>query len=192
MTASAYPLSWPATMPRFPRTREKGLFKTSLNGALSNVTASLQAFGRDSGSPIKDIVISSNVTLGVTNPADPGVAIWFLWDNEWRCIPIDRYASVAANLQALHHVLEARRTELRHGTIALVRATFQGFLALPAPVEKRHWTDVLSVARDATKEQIEQRYRNLARANHPDHGGDADAMAEINRAREEALKETGL
>ncbi|MBO3760389.1 J domain-containing protein [Ciceribacter sp. L1K22] len=196
MNITAFPLSWPPTMPRFAGKREKGLFKTSLNGALVNVKASLRAFGRDSGSPIEDIVISSNVTLGVTNPDDPGVAIWFIWDGEWRCIPIDRYASVAANLQALHHVLEARRVELRHGTLALVRATFQGFLALPAPAGKRPWTEVLGVERSPTPSvtiaNIEERYRALARTNHPDRGGDPDAMAEINQARDEALKEVGL
>ena len=31
---------------------------------------------------------------------------------------------------AIHHIIEARRVELRHGTLALVRATFAGFLAL--------------------------------------------------------------
>ena len=49
------------------------------------------------------------------------------------CIPVDRYNSVEANLQAIHHIIEARRVELRHGTLALVRASFTGFKALPAP-----------------------------------------------------------
>lgn len=33
------------------------------------------------------------------------------------------------------------------------------------------------------------RYAVLAKERHPDHGGSNDAMAELNRARDEALKE---
>jgi hypothetical protein len=60
----------------------------------------------------------------VTSPADPGVAVWFTWDGMQVCIAVDRYQKVASNLQAIHHIIEARRVELRHGTLALVRASF--------------------------------------------------------------------
>ncbi|ELT47405.1 J domain-containing protein [Brucella intermedia] len=189
---SAFPLNWPNTMPR-NKNREKGQFRTSLAGALKNVDTSLRAFGRESGKPISDLVISSNVTLGVTKPNDPGVAIWFRWDGEMRCIPVDRYQTVEANLQAIFHVLEARRTELRHGTLALVRATFQGFKALPSP-EKRSWHAVLGLepGRRWEPETIEERYRLLAKKHHPDApGGSHEAMAELNQARVDALAEFG-
>lgn len=184
---TAYPLSWP---PGFPRksVRETGQFKTSLAGALKNVQDSLRLFGRDSGKAVKNVVLSSNVALGVQRPTDPGVAVWFTWDDIEICIPVDRYSTPEANLQAIHHVLEARRTELRHGTLALVRASFQGLRALPAP-SGRHWADVLGVTRDAPVETIQAQYRELARRCHPDHGGSEAAMSELNRARDEALKE---
>ncbi|WP_024278591.1 J domain-containing protein [Xanthobacter sp. 126] len=190
MTA-AYPLSWPEGFPR-ARTREKGQFRTTLAGALENVRSSLMAFGRDSGSPVAGIVLSSNVSLGESRPADPGVAVWFTWDSEQRCIPVDRYDTPAANLQAIHHVLEARRTELRHGTLSLVRATFKGFIpALPAP-GRRPWREVLGFnvgGEPITAEMIETAYRGLAKERHPDHGGSDDAMAELTAARAAALKE---
>jgi hypothetical protein len=184
---TAYPLSWP---PGFPRTkqREKGSFRTSIKGALDNVRTSLTAFGRDSGRPVQGIVISSNVTLGVEAPSDPGVAIWFVWEGEQRCIAVDRYTTPAANLQAIHHIIEARRVELRHGTLHLVKATFEGFKALPAP-SGDHWSDVLGLARTASPDEIRVAYRDKARAAHPDAGGSADQMARLNRARDEALKE---
>lgn len=192
MTA-AYPLSWPEGFPR-ARTREKGQFRTTLAGALENVRSSLLAFGRDSGSPVAGIVLSSNVSLGESRPADPGVAVWFTWDGEQRCIPVDRYDTPAANLQAIHHVLEARRTELRHGTLSLVRATFKGFIpALPAP-GRRPWREVLGFnlgGRPITAEMVETVYRSLALERHPDHGGSHDAMAELTAARAAALKEIG-
>ena len=66
-------------MPR-AKSRETGQFKTTLVGALGNVEDSLRRFGADSGVPVKNVILSSNVTLGVNNPADPGVAVWFSWD----------------------------------------------------------------------------------------------------------------
>jgi hypothetical protein len=147
------------------------------------VQTSLRGFSGDSGKTLKNLVISSNVTLGVNSPADPGVAVWFEWDNLQVCIPVDRYTTVASNLQAIHHIIEARRVELRHGTLALVRATFTGFLSLPAPAGK-HWSDVLSLPRDAKRADVDAAYRRLASQRHPDKGGTDAAFAELNAARE--------
>lgn len=187
MSIQAYPLSWPETMPRYKNQREAGQFKTSLPAALHNVSHSLDLFGKNSGSYVRDIILSSNCTLGVDRPADPGIAAWFTWDGEQRCIAVDRYLTPAANLQAIHLILEARRVELRHGTLALIRATFQGFKALPPP---RAWADVLGVEHNASVEQIESAFKTLALRHHPDRlGGNADRMAELNAARARALKE---
>lgn len=191
MTISAYPLTWPPTIPRRKQQRERGAFKTSLAGALRNVEDSLRRFGNDSGQPIKDLVLSSNCTLGVEKPADPGVAAWFTWDGAQVCIPVDRYDSTASNLQAIHHIIEARRVELRHGTLALVRATFAGFKALPAPAGS-DWRSVLGVGPDATLAEAKAAARKLAGAAHPDRkGGDDARMAAINLAwaqAQEALR----
>lgn len=188
MSATAYPLTWP---PGFSRTkyREAGRFKTALPNAIKNVQASLRNFASDSGKSLKNLVISSNVTLGADIPADPAVAVWFEWDGMQVCIPVDRYSSVASNLQAIHHILEARRVELRHGTLALVRATFQGFMALPAPNEKTWW-EVLGVPMTARIEDVRVAYRKLASANHPDRGGDPAVMVQINQAFAAAEKES--
>lgn len=189
MPPVAYPLQWPDNFPRTAR-RESSKFKTSLSGALNNVRQSLQAFGRDSGRPVTDIVLSSNVSLGAERPQDPGIAAWFKWNGESICIPVDRYLRPEENLQAIHHVIEARRTELRHGTLSLVRATMQGFKALPPPPgekPRRSWPDVLGISPHATREHVEETYRLLAKKHHPDAGGSDEAMAELNRARQEAL-----
>jgi hypothetical protein len=192
MSATAFPLSWPHGFPR-SKAPEKGQFKTTLAGALKNVDVSLVRFGSDSKKPVSAVVISSNVTLGVMRPTDAGVAVWFTWDGLQVCIPVDRYATVEANLQAIHHILEARRVELRHGTLALVRASFTGFKALPAPAGK-HWSDVLGLSLERLPKagEVEQAYRQLASKAHPDKpGGSNDKMAELNAARSDALKELG-
>jgi len=189
LSAQAYPLSWP---PGFPRSkyREGGRLKANYDTALKNVQMSLRLFASESGKKLDHAIMSSNITLTHNAPADPGVAVWFVWDGLQLCIAVDRYDSPAKNLQAIHHIIEARRTELRHGTLALVRATFAGFKALPAPPGKS-WRDILKLTDlsriDATA--IESAYRNLSKTAHPDVGGSADAMAELNNARDTALRE---
>lgn len=191
MTA-AYPLTWPDYIERC-KTREAGRFKTSLSSALKNVEGSLRMFAADSYRKISGLVISSNFTLGVNRPQDPGVAVWFTWDEMQVCIPVDRYTSIEANLQAIHHVLEARRVELRHGTLALVRATFRGFQALPPPAGagKRAWRDVLEIGPGGvSREMADAAYRRLAKKYHPDvSGGSTEAMADLNAARRNMMKE---
>lgn len=191
MSVQAYPLHWPQGFPR-AKYRESGRFKSSYNSALDNVVKSLKLFASDSGKKLEHAIASSNMTLTGLTGNDPGVAVWFVWDGMQVCIPVDRYSFVASNLQAIHHIIEARRVELRHGTLALVRATFTGFLALPAPAGK-HWRDILgfsaTVALD--KGHVEEAFKRLARDRHPDKGGATDAMAELNAARETALREIG-
>lgn len=188
MSISAYHLTWPTHFPR-AKYREDGRFKTALPNAIKNVQGSLRNFASDSGRSLQNLVISSNVTLGADAPADPGVAVWFVWDTLQVCIPVDRYRSVASNLQAIHHIIEARRVELRHGTLALVRATFTGFIALPAP-KGAHWTEVLSLPKDARREDVKAAYRRLASDAHPDKpGGNHERMAALNAAQEAALAE---
>lgn len=191
MNVQSYPLHWP---PGFPRAkwREQGQFRTRYDNALANVQRSLKLFASDSGKKLEHAIMSSNMTLTNDAPSDPGVAVWFQWDGMQLCIPVDRYNSIASNLQAIHHIIEARRVELRHGTLSLVRASFAGFKALPAPPGK-HWKDILALPSDArlTVETVESAYRQLAIVRHPDKGGSVEAMAELNTARDTALKEIG-
>ena len=189
MTVSAYPLSWPYGLPRTER-KAASQFKTRLSAALKNVRGALEAFGRDSGKPVTDIILSSNVTLGQDRPADTGVAAWFTWDGAQRCIAVDRYPKPEDNLQAIYHVLEARRTEMRHGGLHIVRQTFKGFTALPAPPGHKSWREVFGFPAGVTLTavNIDERYRALAAEAHPDKGGSTEKMAELNRARTEAKR----
>jgi hypothetical protein len=190
MSVTAYPLTWPDRVQR-STSRVKSAFKPrEVSSALKNVEDSLRRFGDDSGNKISNIILSSNVTLGQSNPVDPGVAVWFDWHGETRCIAVDRYAKVAENLQAIHHIIEARRTELRHGGLTIVKQTFAGFIALPAPV---NWRQVLGFGNDekVTSERVKDAHRHLAFQSHPDRGGSAEKMAELNLARDRALEEVG-
>lgn len=189
---NAYPLSWPQGFPRASR-RMAGAFKTSLPGALENVQRSLKLFAADSAKKIEHLVISSNVTLGAHRPPDPGVAVWFNWDGLQVCIPIDRYDKVEANLQAIHHVIEARRTELRHGGLAIVRATFTGFKALPPPADEKPWREVFGFKHDESVSMtaLERAYKVKRSEAHPDHQGTPEAFRAVQRAFEQGCIELG-
>lgn len=184
--ANAYPLSWPDGFPRTAKA-ESSRFDTSLAKALDNVQRALAAFAKDSGKKLTDIIISSNYSLTDQRPKDAGVAVYFTWDNERTCIPVDRYAKVEDNLQAIYRCIEAKRTMLRHGGINLVKAAFRGYAALPPPAAK-DWRDVLG--KDLkTLDEARRQYRFLMRVAHPDKGGDPVRAAEVNEAWEQALKE---
>lgn len=189
MTAGipAFPLSWPEGLPRTER-KVPSQFRTSLSAALKNVKSSLQLFAKDSGKEVSNIVLSSNAGgLTLDQPNDSGVAAWFEWDGQQRCIAVDRYPKVEDNLQAIHHIIEARRTEMRHGGLHVVRQTFKGFTALPAPPGRKSWREVLKItAANVSHTDIDEAYRRQAAAAHPDKpGGSNDKMAELNRARAE-------
>lgn len=178
-----YPLVWPAGVPRSTG-KATSQFKTGLSAALKNVTSSLGLFAKDSGKVVTDVVLSSNVGgLNVSPPQDTGVAAWFIWDGEQRCIAVDRYPKVEDNLQAIHHILEARRTEVRHGGLHIVRQTFKGFIALPGPPA---WWDVLGVSRTASEATIDATFRSAAKTAHPDAGGDRDTWDRLNTAYQSA------
>lgn len=189
--SSAYPLSWPHGIPRTePGRRAASQFKTSLEPALKNVTNSLRRFGEATGKSVSNIVISSNYTLGQRNPADPGIAVWFMWDGRERCIAVDRYPRIEHNLQAVHHVLEARVTEARHGGLRIVQQTFTGFVALPAPESFGGQTcwEILGIQPNAPRATIEEAWKEKARTLHPDRAGGSEAgMATLNAAKEAAL-----
>jgi len=184
---SQFPLHWPPYVPRSQK-REAGQFKVTLPNALANVQTSLRMFGKDSGKAVSNVVLSSNVAMGHANPADPGIAVWFLWENEWRCIAVDRFTRPEANLQAIHKIIEARRAETRYGTLHMVRAAFTGFLALPGG-EVVDWRKVLGLGQRATLAEVEEAYRAKLDESHPDKGGTTEAMSRLNAARAAAKRE---
>ena len=76
----------------------------------------------------------------------------------------------------------------RHGGAAILDRAFTGFAALPAPAAgKRDWWTVLELPSTASQAEIRDAFNRLARVHHPDRGGSDERMAEIIRARDEAL-----
>ena len=125
-------------------------------------------------------------------PDDPGAAVyWQEPTGPRKVMAIDLYNRVADNLAAIAATLEAMRAIERHGGAAILERAFTGFTALPPPIVagmKRPWREVLGA--HMARSSVEAAYRGLASKYHPDReGGDAEKMAELNQARDEALKE---
>lgn len=200
MTTEAYPLAWPPGRARTERwRRERAKFDVTFARARDNIIAEV---GRLAGRyPDPQIVISTNIALrrdglplaGQRQPEDPGVAVYFLYKKRQMSFACDRREKIEHNMQAIAKTIEALRGIARWGTGDMLEAAFTGFAALPAPTAagmKRPWRDVLGVGNapvDAAS--VQAKWRFLAMQHHPDRGGDPAKMAELNVAREEALKE---
>lgn len=166
---SKYPLEWPHNIPRHKKP-ESSRFDTTLFQALENVEKEMQLLAKDSGKKIKDIILSSNFTIGDMNPEDAGVCVYFNWDGVEMCYPIDRYNKVEDNLQAIYHVIKAERTKMRHGGFEFIMAEKQGKHALLGDGKEKPWWEVLGVAPHATYDQAKKAFRTLAKKYHPDSG----------------------
>jgi hypothetical protein len=215
MALSNYPLTWPDGWQRTPPSKQKyGHFNkretqhrdghswsnkkdlTVFDG-ITRVLAELERMGirRD------DVLISTNVPTRLDGlprsyarkPQDPGVAVYWRkkQDAPMQCIAIDIYNDVADNLAAVAATLEALRAIERHGGAQVQERSFRGFAALPQTTT-RHWKDVLglnNLARKVNADDVKAAYKLAALNRHPDRGGSDDLMAELNVARDQALRE---
>lgn len=197
---TAYPLSWPEGWERTtPALRKPSKFKTRYAEAYDNLMRELHLLGASS------IVVSTNAPLRrdgrpytdfmEDDVDEPGVAVYFRLKGQPRVMARDGHPTPVENLHAIGHVIGHLRGLERHGGGAMMARAFDGFAALPAPGAKRPWREVLDLTsvpiNDIARGTVENAYRARARAAHPDSGGSHDAMAELNRARDEALKEIG-
>jgi hypothetical protein len=199
MTATAYPLQWPAGRPRRDGwKRENARFDTSMATARDGLFNELKLLGA------RHVVLSSNVALRLDGKPyangpridDPAVAVYFSYRDRQMCFACDRWSKVEDNVQAIRKTIEALRGIARWGTGDMLQAAFTGFAALPPPIVagmKRHWRDVMNFGSEATvnADMVKARYRMLASGFHPDQGGDQAKMSELNVARDEAIKEIG-
>ncbi len=184
LPTEAYPLQWPVTRPR-TKWPERSNFDVTLGKAIKDVQEEVRRLGGTG------LVISSNLPLrrdgipyaNASQPADRGVAVYFRYKQRPMCFACDRWNCVEDNLRAISKTIDALRGIERWGTGQMVEQAFTGFVALPAP--EQPWQTLGLETSNPTREQIEDAYRRLAMQHHPDRGGDPQAMARINAARDE-------
>lgn len=207
---AAFPLAWPTGWPRFKGARKEGRFAKevqqpnykgrgdiSMADAMKRVHYELERLGVN---VFDDCVISTNLKTNMSGlprsdqgePADPGAAIyWQKPGQPMRVMAIDVYSRTRDNVAAVAATLEAMRKIDRHGGATILDRAFTGFTALPKP-SGPDWWEVLKFDRAGdiiTRDAIKARHRELAQTRHPDTGGSDHQMAELNRARDQALQE---
>lgn len=206
--ATRYPLSWPTGWKRtrsdrrqhakFSATARSTAAGTrwrrdvSLSEAIDRVRDQLRRLGVAADHTI----ISTNVptrkdglpSAAASEPADPGVAVYWRTTDAHRVMAIDHYTRCADNLAAIAATLDALRAIERHGGGMILDRAFAGFTALPAPDD---WRQTFEYAphEHPTLADVAIVYRHLCRQRHPDLGGTHEAMAALNRAWESAQRE---
>lgn len=201
MTA-AYPLQWPQGRPRTKTPKRASFNKKDSRGwaqslSVANALDRLQREVDLLGA--RQYVLSSNLQTrldglprsGQAEPLDRGAALYFHIGDKPHCLPCDRYDRVADNIAAIAKHIEATRAIERYG-VANMAEMFAGFTSLPAPGAKRSWRQVFGFGptEPISASYLNDRFRAKSKGVHPDAvGGSTEAMAELNQARAEALKE---
>lgn len=189
---TAFPLTWPTNRPRTPVSQRKaGKFRAVFSQARDELLEELARLGA------RKAILSSDAPMrrdglpyADADPSDPACAVYFERAGRPYVIACDTYTELRANVRAVSATIQALRAIERHGSSALLEQAFTGFVALPpARAAEPSWWEALGVSPGATVEEIEAAHRQLAFEAHPDRGGDAARMAQINRARDVALEE---
>jgi len=145
------------------------------------------------------VILSTNImpTLrgvprsGAVDPGDSGAAVYFTLNGRARVLACDTWIRLADNVAAIAAHIDAIRRIDRYGVGTLDQA-FEGYRALPA--RGATWRTMLGFDAGAvvSSDRVLAAYRERARSAHPDMPtGSHEAMASLNAARDEALREIG-
>ncbi len=195
----AYPTNWPVGRPRTPWSERKSTPFRHQGGALlfDQAVRRLQeqtelVTQRNQHWRMRELTLSTNFELRADGrprrdrgtPSGPDVAFFFELDGKPHLLACDRYDTIAGNIAAIAAHIEALRGQERWG-VATLHEAFAGHVALPAPEQ---WWQVLGLTAAASVDEINRRWRDLARDAHPDRGGSEAGMARLNAARDAGLK----
>ncbi len=168
-----YPLAWPFGWER----TSPSLRKRSQFGHHSIISSAKSLENEIRLMRGRNMIISSNLRVrndglpysNQRTPDDVGVAVYFDWKNKPIVFATDKYRTVEDNLWAIVKHLEALRGQERWGVGSLDQA-FAGYAALPDPNERKWW-EVMGVSMNATSEEVDRSYIELAKQYHPDKPG---------------------
>lgn len=192
-----YPLNWPLAT---PRTQEPvdALFRLGHEASMKHLREEIHRFGYDASQPV---VLSTNIPhrkdgfpFAVYRVEDAGVALYFTRAGKPLVLACDLYKQVKDNVHSIGQTIEDFRSIDRHGVAQALERSLQGFLQIEHQTEVGFemlpWWSILNlVPTDAGAEIIRTMARALAQRYHPDReGGDAQAMAAINSAKDVGLR----
>jgi hypothetical protein len=169
-----YPLDWPVDTPRSPD-QTTSRFKTSFTSSLEALRKELRLLGATS------VCISTNLPPardGWPDPRarlknlDPGVAVYWIHTGKIYVIACDAWDRVEDNLHAIMLTIAADRAKTRHRCAAIEARSMAGYLALPAPSQKKRWWEVFGCTEDAPIDEVRAIYRARMKRIHPDFSQD--------------------
>lgn len=197
----AFPLCWPDGWARSEGQRASKYKSIGVDIVRKDVLTELRRMSVSR----RDIVLSTNLPLRKDGEpygdarcqGSTGVAVYWMRGGRPQVIACDKWLKVGENLRAVQHALEALRVLERCGSSQILERAFMGFAALPAANRAKPWRELLGISEESLRglgpngkrQVVEESFRELALIHHPDRGGAHERMAEINRARDEALNE---
>ena len=200
MKVAPYPLQWPDGWLRTPseerqeRRYRPGRAYSDRRSFWTFAEARVALFEEFDLIGARNVVVSSNYELrrdgrpraGGRTPEDGGVAVYFSLGGRPSVLACDRHNWAAENVRAIAMTVKALNLVGKHGGGVILERSMRGFAGRPGD---GGWWSILQVEETASREEIEAAFRELARAHHPDLGGTQERMAELNAAREQALRE---
>lgn len=171
-----YPLNWPLGFARtHSYSRKQSRFDQTASSAQNYLKTELKRLGASK------VVVTSNVKLRLDGFAyateinkkhdDPGVAVYFKYDDCDVCLCCDKWSFVWENMYAVARTVYALRQIERDGVSDFLKSSFKGFTALPTS-NTISWQEVLQVqnVKNLTIEDCKNQYRVLVKQYHPDSG----------------------
>lgn len=182
MSATAYPLQWPAGWPR-TRHRERSRFDTTFAKARDGLANELEKMGA------RHVVLSTNIELRLdgqpyanrAQPGDPGVAVYFEYKKRPMTFACDRWDRIEDNIQAVRKTIEALRGIERWGASDMMERAFTGFAALPDQSDYT-WCAVFGVTTSTPVDLVEYAYKKKRSEAHPDNGGSDEEFDRVTKA----------
>jgi hypothetical protein len=192
-TATRFPLSWPDGWPRTERHQRQRAKFTRFKQQLTVANGLARLQGELDRFYAKSVLLSTNLDIrldglprsGQAEPWDPGAAAWFYIKQKPLCLACDRWDRVADNIAAIAQHIDALRRITRYG-VGSAEQAFAGYVSLP-PKATEWWT-ILGVNPNATRQDVDIRFRELAQTMHPDRGGNLAEFQRISEAVAAARK----
>ena len=194
-------IDWPDFAERTdPRSRERtSKFSVTLASALSDIESELE-----DRLEVTDYRISTAAPhrkrdgrpYADANPDDPGVVVRWSKDGEQYCVAADHYTDLRDNARAIGLYIEEKRKmgnrpvhtgQDEFATARLPPGDDEEAAVVVAGGAQRPPHEVLGVAPDAPEPVVKGAYRELLKERHPDHGGSAAELRELNDAKDALL-----
>jgi len=110
------------------------------------------------------------------------------WENS-----LDNLRAIGLSIEYLYRAVEIYGIESQEEFNNLFDSTFIGIEATPDDSvlligNSTNWWEILGVSKDATKQEIINGYKAMAKIHHPDAGGSIKQFQKIRKAYDEAIK----